>query len=150
MINLIRTNSSNTDFISLVKALDAYLKITDGDEHAFYNQYNSISQLNNVVIAYQNNEAVACGAFKPFETNSVEIKRMYTNPKFRQQGIAKQILNALETWAKELNYQYCILETGKRQKEAVAFYKANGYQKIPNYGQYTKMDNSLCFKKEIS
>jgi putative acetyltransferase len=33
-----RTNSENKDFISLVKALDAYLKIIDDNEHEFYNQ----------------------------------------------------------------------------------------------------------------
>ena len=52
-------------------------------------------------------------------------------------------------WASELKYKACVLETGIRQKEAVAFYKKNGYQIIPNYGQYADMDNSLCFKKLI-
>ena len=41
MIKLVRTNSKNIDFINLVKDLDAFLKITDGDEHEFYNQYNN-------------------------------------------------------------------------------------------------------------
>jgi len=44
-IKTIRTNSKNKDFINLVKELDAYLKITDEDEHDFYNQFNSIDVL---------------------------------------------------------------------------------------------------------
>ena len=53
MIKLTRTNSKNIDFIELIKQLDAYLKITDGDEHDFYNQFNAIESLNHVVICIQ-------------------------------------------------------------------------------------------------
>jgi GNAT superfamily N-acetyltransferase len=149
MIKIIRTDSKNKDFSNLVKELDAYLKTTDGDEHEFYNQFNNIDVLNNVILAYDDQKAVGCGAFKAFENSSVEIKRMYTQPEMRGTGIASEILNALEHWAAELNYKACILETGIRQKEAVAFYKKSNYQIIKNYGQYADMDNSLCFKKSI-
>lgn len=123
MIRLKRTDSSNKDFVDLVKQLDAYLRITDGDEHDFYNQYNSIENLKHAVIAYTEDKPVGCGAFKDFENNSVEIKRMYTLEKNRGKGIASLILNELEKWASELNYDSCILETGIRQIEAVEFYK---------------------------
>ena len=149
MINIIRTDSKNKDFSKLVKELDAYLKITDGDEHDFYNQFNSIDILNNVVIAYVNNKPAGCGTFKEFESSSVEIKRMFTKTEMRGNGIASEILKALELWASELNYKACVLETGIRQKEAVALYKKNNYKSITNYGQYVNMDNSLCFKKII-
>lgn len=149
MIRLKRTDSSNKDFVDLVKQLDAYLRITDGDEHDFYNQYNSIENLKHVVIAYTENKPVGCGAFKDFENNSVEIKRMYTLEKNRGKGIASLILNELEKWASELNYDSCILETGIRQIEAVEFYKKNLYAIIPNYGQYKGIKNSLCFMKNL-
>ena len=149
MINIIRTDSKNKDFSKLVKELDAYLKITDDDEHDFYNQFNSIDILNNVVIAYVNNKPAGCGTFKEFESSSVEIKRMFTQTEMRGNGIASEILKALELWASELNYKACVLETGIRQKEAVALYKKNNYKSITNYGQYVNMDNSLCFKKII-
>ncbi len=148
-MNIIRTNSENKDFIQLVEALDAYLKMTDGDEHAFYNQFNSISVLNHVVVAYIDGTAVGCGAFKPFDNSSVEIKRMYTTPQTRGMGVASEILKSLELWASELGYASCVLETGIRQKEAVQFYKKNNYKSIEKYGQYVNMDNSVCFKKEL-
>ncbi|MDT0559522.1 GNAT family N-acetyltransferase [Ichthyenterobacterium sp. W332] len=149
MIRLLRTNSKHKDFIFLVKELDSYLKKTDGDEHAFYNQFNAIDNLNHVVIAYNNNELIACGAFKEFKKDCVEIKRMFTLPKQRGLGIASLILNELELWAKELNYKHSVLETGIRQKEAVKFYKKNSYKIIPNYGQYIGIKNSLCFEKKL-
>ena len=145
MIKLVRTNSENTDFIELVKALDSYLKVTDGDEHDFYNQFNNIDVLKHTVVAYNNGIPVSCGAFKKFDEYSVEIKRLFTKPNIRQSGIAKKVLNELETWAKEKGFQSAILETGKRQFEAVNFYRKNNYLDIPNYGQYKNMDNSLCF-----
>ncbi|WP_223033151.1 GNAT family N-acetyltransferase [Hanstruepera marina] len=147
MIKLVRTNSENTDFIELVKALDSYLKVTDGDEHYFYNQFNKIDVLKHTIVAYNNRVPVGCGAFKKFDKYSVEVKRMFTKPDMRQSGIAGKILSELETWAKELGFQSAILETGKRQIEAVNFYHKNSYLDIPNYGQYRNMENSLCFKK---
>ncbi|WP_299518956.1 GNAT family N-acetyltransferase [Winogradskyella sp.] len=149
MLNILRTNAANTDFIALVKQLDAYLKITDGDEHAFYNQFNSIDNLKHVVIAYLDDNPIACGAFKAFDASKVEIKRMYTLPEQRGQGIAKFLLQELEIWAVELGYSSTILETGKRQVEAVNFYKKCGYISIPRYGQYKAMENSLCFEKKL-
>ncbi|MDF1672747.1 MAG: GNAT family N-acetyltransferase [Vicingaceae bacterium] len=144
-----RTTSDNCDFIDLVKQLDAYLKVVDGADHDFYNQYNGLEALQNVVVIYLNDIAVGCGAFKPYNSNTVEIKRMYSNPSYRNQGIATKVLQGLENWATELNYNSCILETGKRQVEAVAFYQKCGYNVIPNYGQYTEMENSICFEKML-
>lgn len=147
METLKRSTSDNYDFIELVKQLDAYLKVVDGADHEFYNQYNGLEALQNVVVLYVNDIPVACGAFKSYQNNAVEIKRMYSNPNYRNQGVATKVLAELEKWAKESNYQSCILETGKRQFEAVAFYQKCGYQQISNYGQYAQMKNSICFKK---
>ncbi|WP_452231829.1 GNAT family N-acetyltransferase [Lacinutrix sp. MEBiC02595] len=148
-MDLVRTNSENNDFVYLVKQLDAYLKITDGEEHAFYNQFNSIAVLKNVIIAYNKEKAVGCGAFKEFNKSTVEIKRMFTSTETRNLGIASKILEDLENWAKQLGYKKCVLETGIRQMEAVHFYKKNNYKIITNYGQYATMENSLCFEKEL-
>lgn len=144
-----RTNSENKDFINLVKQLDAYLKITDGDEHDFYNQFNNIDVLKEVVVIYDNLVPVGCGAIKKFTKSSAEVKRMFVVSEKRGQGFAQNILIALEIWAKELGYKKCVLETGKRQVEAVKFYKKCGYKIIPNYGQYAAMENSICFEKKL-
>jgi len=150
MTHIIRTNSENPDFKNLVKALDSYLKITDGDEHDFYNQFNNIDVIKHTVVAFENNTAVGCGAFKKFNDTSVEIKRMFTKPELRNSGVASSILLELESWAKEIGFDSAVLETGTRQIEAVSFYRKNGYDMIPNYGQYENVLNSLCFKKTLS
>ena len=148
-IKTIRTNSKNKDFLNLVKELDAYLKVTDEDEHDFYNQFNSIDVLKEVVVTYVSENAVGCGAIKKFDNSTVEVKRMFVSLDNRGTGVAQKILQELETCAKELGYKKCILETGVRQVEAVKFYKKCGYKIIPNYGQYQGMENSICFEKKI-
>ena len=147
MIKMIRTNSQNNDFVELVKYLDEELAVRDGKDHGFYDQFNKIDKIKYVVVAYEHDEAVGCGAIKEYSPTIVEIKRMYTSPGNRGKGIATKILIELEKWAVELSYEKCILETGKRQSEAVSLYKKNGYQLIPNYGQYAGIENSLCFEK---
>lgn len=149
MFEIKRTNSDNIDFVNLVDLLNAYLKIKDGKDHNFYNQYNNIDVLKHVVVAYIDEKPVACGAFKEFDKDSVEIKRMYTNADYRGKGLASTVLQELEEWAKELSYSATILETGSRQIEAVSFYKKVNYSIIPNYGQYQNIDNSICFKKDL-
>ncbi|TXE12194.1 GNAT family N-acetyltransferase [Algoriphagus aquimarinus] len=149
MITLNRTDSSNPDFIALVKLLDAYLAEKDGREHDFYNQFNTIVKLNNVVVCSENGVPVACGAIKEFDADTMEVKRMFTKPEARGNGLASRVLTELEEWAAELGYKNCVLETGKRQVEAVALYKNKGYSIIPNYAQYIGIENSVCFRKEL-
>lgn len=148
-MKILRTTSENQDFQNLVKQLDAYLAIIDGDEHGFYDQYNKIDSLKNCIVIFDDDEAVACGAIKAFDEKSMEVKRMFTLPEKRGKGLASAILKELETWTKELGYEKTILETGKRQTEAVALYQKCGYKIIPNYGQYAGVETSVCFEKEL-
>jgi GNAT superfamily N-acetyltransferase len=147
MIKCIKTDSDNEDFRRLVRELDADLKRRDGEEHTFYSQFNKIDHIKHVVVAYVNNEAVGCGAIKAYMPDAVEVKRMYVQPGKRGQGIASTLLKALEAWTVELRYTKCVLETGKKQPEAIGLYHKNGYTVIPNYGQYENVENSVCFEK---
>jgi GNAT superfamily N-acetyltransferase len=149
MVQLIKTNSTNEDFIQLVRLLDAELAIKDGEDHDFYHQFNGITNLNYVVVAYKNEQAIGCGAIKPFDNSTMEVKRMFVPESARGLGIATKILKELETWAADLGYKNCVLETGKKQVEAIALYKKCKYQIIPNYGQYQGVENSICFEKQL-
>lgn len=146
---LVRTDASHPAFRTLVMALDKDLAIRDGDDHAFFAQFNKLHDINHVVVAWHGDEAAGCGAFKPYADDVVEIKRMYVPPTQRKKGIATQVLAELERWAKELGYQRCVLETGEKQPEAIALYRGNGYQVIPNYGQYATVETSVCFEKHL-
>jgi putative acetyltransferase len=149
MTHFIRTDSDNSDFKNLAALLDADLKIRDGDEHAFYTQFNKITTIRNAIVCYADDKAIGCGAFREYDQSKVEIKRMFVLPEYRGHGIATKILNELELWAAEFNYQEYILETGKNQPEAIRLYKKAGFSITPSYGQYLNVENSVCMKKSI-
>lgn len=149
MARLFRTNPSDQSFRDLVTQLDVELAERDGEDHSFYQQFNHTESMKYVVLIKENNEAIGCGAIKELDSESMEVKRMFILKKSRGQGFAGSVLEELEKWAFDLGYSYCKLETGKRQPEAIALYERKGYQRISNYGQYTGIDNSICFEKNL-
>lgn len=149
MLILKRTDSNNPHFQILVRDLDLELKIRDGEDHAFYAQYNKTDSIKYVVLAYENSEAVGCGAIKEWDSETMEVKRMFVPLKNRGKGIASLVLTELEKWAFELGYKKCILETGEKQPEAIRLYTKNNYNLIPNYGQYAGVETSKCFEKYL-
>ncbi len=149
MTTLKRTNSDDLDFQKLVVELDKVLAVLDGDDHSFYAQYNKLNAIKHVVVVYENEVAIACGAIKEYNEHTMEIKRMFVDPLKRGKGLATTVLIELENWAKELGYKKCILETGKKQTDAVRLYEKNNYLLMENYGQYAGVDYSLCFEKNL-
>ena len=149
MLKFSRVTSGNFDFKKMVKELDAYLAVIDGEEHSFYHQYNQITNINYAMVVYENDAPIGCGAIKEFDLTAMEVKRMYVQASKRGKGVASQLLHELEKWAAELGYQKCVLETGKRQQDAIALYLKAGYQVIENYGQYVGVENSVCFEKML-
>lgn len=150
MIEILRTNSGDKDFIELVSFLDEDLAIRDGEDHGFYTQFNKIDRIKYVVLAYEEGKPVGCGAIKEYEPVVMEIKRMFVLLECRGMGIASKVLAELENWANNLSFQKCILETGVKQPEAIGLYKKSGYKFIPNYGQYAGVKESVCFEKHIN
>ncbi|MGH1366190.1 MAG: GNAT family N-acetyltransferase [Calditrichia bacterium] len=150
MLRFERTNSQSPEFINLVLQLDIELGERDGAEHSFYQQYNKIDAIRYALVAFDEDEPVGCGALKVFNDETMEIKRMFVPEEYRGKGVASQILRELESWSLDLGYSTCILETGKRQPEAIQLYKKSGYEVIPNYGQYAGVENSMCFEKSLA
>ncbi len=144
-----RSDSADCDFRALVVLLDQELQLRDGAEHGFYATYNKIDSLAHVVVAYLDDVPVGCGAVKKYSDGVGEIKRMFVPLEYRGQGIAGAVLAELEKWAAELGFTECILETGKKQPEAICLYTKSGYNLIPNYGQYKGVENSVCMSKEL-
>ena len=145
----VRTDFANADFLRLVEQLDDYLRITDGDDHAFYAAFNTVDALRHVVVFYDGATPAGCAAMKPLAPDTMEIKRMFVAPAYRGRGIAAVILAELERWAHESGFTRFVLETGIRQTAAIRLYEKSGFATIPNYGQYIGIAQSLCFGKAI-
>lgn len=151
MLTLKRTDSNDKDFHWLVEQLNKDLLDRYGELQVFYNQFNKIDNIPNVVIAYLNDEPVGCGCFKKFDEQAAEVKRMFAREDARGKGVGAAVLTELEKWATELGYTFMVLEHGNKQPEASKLYQRQGYAVIPNYGQYIGMEEtSICRKKMIS
>lgn len=101
------------------------------------------------LVAYQEGEAVGCGALRTIEPGVGEIKRMYVRPAARGRGIGRVVLEALEEEARRLGLRRLVLETGTRQSEALALYERSGYGRIPPFGEYARSPLSICLAKAL-
>lgn len=145
-----RTTSANPHFRTLVSQLDAELRQMYADLMDTYDQHNIIEHNDTVVVAYLDDEPVGCGCFKPFDNETVELKRMFVHPDARGKGISKLIVNDLETWARELGFTRTVLETGTKNIDAHHLYRKSGYLIIPNYGPYIDLESSICMGKNLT
>jgi len=101
------------------------------------------------IVVYRKGEPVACGAFKMYDEDHAELKRIFTETSCRNIGLGSELVRRLEAKAKIKGYGRCILETGKILEAACHIYKKAGYKIIPNYGQYADMPDSVCMERKI-
>ena len=146
---IVKTHIPNEDFDKLIKLLDEDLKGRYGAVQQQYKKYNKVDDIRDVVIIYKNKVPVACGALKEYDSNTIELKRIYVIKEHRKQGLAKSVVQELEGLARNEGYKYAVLETGMKQQEAIYLYKKCGYNIMQNYGQYIGNVNSICMKKSI-
>ncbi len=149
ILKVVKTTSENPDFLSLIKTFDMYLWERYPELKTNYWGNNIIELNRNVVIIYLDEKPVACGCFKKYDKNTIEIKRMFVSPEVRGLGLAQRVLRELELWAQELDYSVSVLETLHKQQEAISLYQKVGYTIVDNYGPYVGLDKSVCMKKEI-
>lgn len=148
-VRISKTTSENPDFVNLIAALDKSLWEHYPELKTNY-WGNNILELNpNVIVVYLHEKPVACGCFKKYDKNAIEIKRMFVSPEVRGMGLAQTILLELEGWAHDLGYSFSVLETLHKQKEAIALYQKTGYTIVDNYEPYVGLENSICMRKQI-
>ncbi|WP_242975805.1 GNAT family N-acetyltransferase [Desulfosporosinus sp. FKB] len=140
----------SSDAISLMDDLSECLQDITGDSGK--NSFDAKDVCNDraifVIARNQSGKAIGCGAFRPMDETTAEVKRMYAKDK--GMGIGNKILSYLEHRAHDIGYETLRLETRIINAKAVSFYERNGYRKIPNYGKYAERVNSICFEKNLS
>lgn len=146
---LLNTDSNNIDFTKLIRLLDDDLNERYGELQKKYDKHNKVDFINDVVVIYKHGKAAACGGFKEHNTDAIELKRIFVRKKCRRRGLSKLVISELEKLAKDKGYIYAVLETGKKQYEAINLYKSCGYKLIENYSPYIGTTNSICMKKKL-
>ena len=85
------------------------------------------------LVARMDGVVAGCGALKRLDAGIAEIKRMWTAPGMRGRGVARRVLQALETIARESNVRTFRLETNRTLTEAQALYRQQGYSEVPAF-----------------
>ena len=85
------------------------------------------------VVARRDGRPVGCGALIRIGESTGEVKRMWTAPAARGQGVARRVLRKLEELAVEAGLDTVRLDTNRALVEAVAFYRREGYREIARY-----------------
>ncbi|MDF2854117.1 MAG: acetyltransferase [Sphingobacterium multivorum] len=148
-VEIIVQDPSSTEALSLMNELSSTLEAITGNtgRHSF-NEDDVRKPRALFAIAYIQGEAVGCGAIRPINENTAEIKRMYAKVKGR--GIGGEILDYLENKARKMGYIKLILETRLINQNAVQFYERKSYHRILNYGKYAGHSESVCFEKNLN
>lgn len=98
-----------------------------------------------VIARSQDGEPKGCGAIRPIDNNTAELKRMFA--KSKSSGVGSAILAYLEKQSIILGYTKILLETRLINQKAISFYENKGYQRITNYGKYLNREECVCFGK---
>lgn len=150
-MEIIFTDGNDERFIDLCHELDEYLDDVIGGEkqREQYAQYNTLEKIHTVALIMEDGKAVACGGMKEYESNTAEVKRVFTKEGCRNRGYGRSIMRALEEGALKKGYTRLILETGLLLKGAIRMYTVLGFYVIKNYGQYIDMPGSVCMEKKL-
>ena len=139
----------SSDFSVLTGLLDEYYLELVGDVHLRYADANRPVNFAARVVAYEGEQAVACGCWKQIDTQTAEIKRIYVLPEYRRKGLASAVVRALEADAADAGIRHFLLETARTTMDSAALYTSLGYREIAYYGSPAGAENCRCFEKTV-
>jgi putative acetyltransferase len=142
----------SADARRLISALDAHLASRYPPEQRFgpnLKPEHLAPGLGTFLIARADGRAIGCGALRLLDESTAEVKRMYVEPELRGKGVAKEVLDHLESAASSLGAHRLVLETGVHQIEAIRLYLRAGYKEIDCWGEYATSATSVCYEKRI-
>jgi putative acetyltransferase len=139
------------DLLALIAKLDEYLYSLYPSEEVFVVHLDEPKVSDVVfVIAYLDNVAVGCGAYRPLDEHSCELKRIFVDPAYRKKGIASALLSFLEQETAQAGFTSLLLETGLMQPESIELYKKFGFVDIERFGEYVDCHSSVCMGKALN
>ena len=83
-----------------------------------------------LLIGLLNDLPVTGGAFRRFDDSTAELKRIWTDSRYRRRGYGRALLAELEAEIAARGYRRIYLTTGDRQPEAEELYLSSGYRRL--------------------
>ncbi len=144
-------DGNNSDFQRFYLATEEYYSSIVGGEknRKGFIPYNISQNIGIVVIAYIDDIAVGCAGLKSYSDTDAEIKRVWVEPVYRRRHIAVDMMQMIESKAKEQHFTRTILQTREAMAEAVLLYEKLGYNRIENYPPYDKLEGAVCYAKDL-
>jgi GNAT superfamily N-acetyltransferase len=99
------------------------------------------------VLLLRDGVAIAGGAFKRYDAETAELKRIWTDAGHRRQGLARRVVAELEAQALRQGYSRVFLTTGFRQPEARDLYLSLGYVALFDVAADPEIYGALPFEK---
>ena len=121
-MDIVFSDEKDERFLKLVDELDAGYYERIGDELSKYDSYNEFKNPHVVILALDNDTAVACASYRVFDNDSVEFKRVFVKKEYRKRGIAYNLIVQLEKSVIERNFRYSYIVTGKNNHAAIGLY----------------------------
>jgi len=103
------------------------------------------------LLAYVAGIPAACGGYRPYDARPavVEVRKLYTTPELRGQGLGRLILSHLEQDAAKRGARWAVLETGVRNHAALALFRQAGYRSTARYVSGRDPAINRAFIKEL-
>lgn len=153
-VTIQKERPDTADAIQLIDELDTVLsaEYPPEDRHG-YSVQKLIDQGVEFYVVRHNGQAAGCGGVQIYDDGNEpvygEVKRMYVRPTFRGLGLAKTILNQIETFTRSVGVTILRLETGTVQTEAIGLYTKVGFYPVEPFGEYVATVNNLFFEKRL-
>ena len=86
-----------------------------------------------LLIAWLGDEAAGCVALRPLADDVCEMKRLYVRPAFRNNGLGKQLAEAIIAEARQIGYATMRLDTVPKLEAATRLYESLGFTRRDAY-----------------
>jgi len=101
------------------------------------------------VLLLRDGEPIAGGAFKRYDADTAELKRIWTRSDHRREGLGRRVVAELETEARRRGYSRVYLTTGPRQPEAKNLYLVTGYTPLFDLNAPADVVGIHAFEKSL-
>lgn len=151
MIQVVPVAVSEPEVAALLDALTSEIAVAGYTAEQTFGY--SADQLQNanvyLVGARVDGRLVGVGGLELQDGGLGELKRFFVTPEYRGTGIADAVLEALLEHARARHIDVVRLETGDKQRAAIAFYRRRGFVEVPRFGPYLASQTSVCMQRQL-
>ena len=150
-LRFIWTDGNNEDFRRFYDVTEKYYnRIVGGAGYRMsFVPFNLSSAVSDVLLVFLEDCAIACAGLKNYSEQDAEVKRVWVEPAYRGRHIATMMMYRIEERARMSGYRRVILQTREIMADATGLYAKLGYHRIDNYPPYDRLEDAICYAKEL-